>query len=72
MYHTTNLGAYGNIVAQYADIHGYVPEADDHWQDMGWDAMTEWTDEAWAEHVAGAVEATTEAVDAVAEWQTTN
>lgn len=71
-YHVSNLGAYGTEAAQYADLNGYVPEAGDDWRDLQWDAAIEWSDEAWAEHVAGAVAATERAERDLAQWQTSD
>ena len=72
MYHESNLGSFDNHVSAFSDLNGHVPEAGDDHADMVWDAATEWTPEAWAEHVAGAVKATDVANEAVGEWQREN
>ena len=65
MYHITNLGNRSNVVQQYADLDGYVPEAGDDHADMTWDSATEWDDDSWADFVSSAIEATESAVESI-------
>lgn len=69
MFHKNNLGECASYVDQFADIQGYVPEAGDCWSGMEWDAATEWDDDAWQEHVEGAVRATERAEEVISGWQ---
>jgi len=69
MYHKTNFGRYASLVAPYADLRGYVPEAGDHWLVMVWDAAIDWDADTWREHVESAVRATNRAEQAIADWQ---
>lgn len=68
-FHYTNFGSFGENLKHFADLRGFVPEEGDSHEDMEWDAMTEWDDDSWDEHVADAVAATEAAQKAVNEWR---
>lgn len=68
-FHFSNFGAFANELQAYADLDGFVPEAGDDWAELRWDAAIEWDDDAWQEHVCGAVRATVRAEKSLDAWR---
>jgi hypothetical protein len=69
MYHKNNFGRFSYHVERFADLDGYVPEDGDAPHDLTWDALADWTPEAWEEFVFEAEMATTRAVRDQYEWE---
>ena len=68
-YHVSNYGSFAGDLRRFADLDGYVPEPGDSHDDLDWDSATEWTDDAWREHVAGAETARKAAAAELAAWR---
>lgn len=70
-FHLTNLGSFSVNLQRFADRNGYVPEDDDRptTMDGTLDYGSDFDEDAWAEFLQEAVEATTKAVAALVEWR---
>lgn len=75
-FHYSRFGAFGLALQNYADLNGFVPEADDKAEDFAWphdefdgNGYAGCADEQWADHVADAVAATELAQINLSLWQ---
>jgi hypothetical protein len=74
-FHYSRFGIFGLALRNYADLHGYVPQAGDEPEDFVWShADFEREDdgadpEAWLDHVADAIAATERAQVNLTIWQ---
>jgi hypothetical protein len=71
-FHYSRFGIFGLALRNYADLHGYVPQAGDKPEDFVWshdDFDIDDGPEAWLDHVDDAVAATERAQVNLTLWQ---
>ena len=66
-FHKTSLGLLGERLP--CDLHGYVPQDGDSWEEFTWEPRTEWTPASWSLFVEQAVQATQQAEEATLRTQ---
>ena len=69
MFHYTKLDMFCNDVKPYADADGYVPEAEDLFQDFTYPEQQFNDLHSWSEHIQASVTATHEAVQKLDDWR---
>jgi len=68
MYHYTKLDLFCNDVKQYADADGYVPEAEDIFQDFSYPQEQFKDLNNWTQHIQRSIHATRSAQQKLHAW----
>ncbi len=69
MFHYTKLDIFCNDVKQYADSDGYVPEAQDIFQEFSYPEEKFKSLDSWTAHISSSVHATQSAQQKLYAWQ---
>jgi hypothetical protein len=69
MFHVSTYGRFAGRLTRYADLRGYVPEAEDAIEDFDWPNGYEWTPEEWVEWKKAAARERERCDEALAAWR---